>query len=157
MSSSFEPASFIDALTPNFGSVCTDLGSKIVRIAALSFACHQNVVVLQEVSKCSSPGFVGEALSRHVFECGSSLHQGVVELVADHTVCREGETLSANQAAVLRIFDVKMASFRMRLLACWSADGARSHRACRARAPTGCLLQECASQQLECVSQRCCH
>ena len=52
--------------------------------------------------------------------------QGVVELVADHTVCREGETLSANQAAVLRIFDVKMAAFRMRLLACWSADGARS-------------------------------
>ena len=58
-----------------------------------------------------------------------------MELLADHTVCREGEMLSANQAAVLRIFDVKMAAFRMRLLACWTADGARSRCACLA-----CLL-----------------
>ena len=47
-----------------------------------------------------------------------------MELLADHAVCREGETLGAHQAAVLRIFDVKMAAFRMRLLACWHADGA---------------------------------
>ncbi len=60
--------------------------------------------------------------------------QGVVELLADHTVCRDGETLSANQAAVLRIFDVKMAAFRLRLLACWHADGA----------PPPCLPQEAA-------------
>jgi len=54
----------------------------------------------------------------------------VVELLADHVVCREGETLSANQAAVLRIFDVKMAAFRMRLIACWQSDGKPS--ACQA-------------------------
>jgi hypothetical protein len=59
---------------------------------------------------------VGVVTWRHV--------QGVVELLADHAVCRDGETLSANQAAVLRIFDVKMAAFRLRLLACWHADGA---------------------------------
>lgn len=47
----------------------------------------------------------------------------MVELLADHVVCREGETLSANQAAALRIFDVKMAAFRMRLIACWQSDG----------------------------------
>ena len=46
-----------------------------------------------------------------------------MELLADHVVCREGETLSANQAAVLRVFDVKMAAFRMRLIACWQFDG----------------------------------
>ena len=54
----------------------------------------------------------------------SKLNKGVVELIADHVVCREGETLTPGQAALLRIFDVKMAAFTMKLLCCWQADGA---------------------------------
>lgn len=48
-----------------------------------------------------------------------------MELLADHVVCREGKPLDPNQAAVLRVFDVKMAAFKMKLLAMWSADGER--------------------------------
>ncbi|GBF93536.1 hypothetical protein Rsub_06256 [Raphidocelis subcapitata] len=51
------------------------------------------------------------------------LNKGVVELLADHTVCREGKALDPNQAALLRVFEVKMATFRFTLLAAWSADG----------------------------------
>jgi hypothetical protein len=38
-------------------------------------------------------------------------------------VCREGQALDPNQAALLRMFEVKMATFRFSLLAAWRADG----------------------------------
>ncbi len=72
------------------------------------------------------PNWVAKCQAQHSW----AEPQGVVELLADHVVCREGETLSANQAAVLRIFDVKMAAFRLRLIACWQSDGEPS--ACQA-------------------------
>mmetsp|Transcript_2074 Transcript_2074/g.6137 ORF Transcript_2074/g.6137 Transcript_2074/m.6137 type:complete len:241 (+) Transcript_2074:294-1016(+) len=53
----------------------------------------------------------------------SKLNKGVVEAVADYRVCSAGERLTANQAAVLRMFDVKMAVMKMQLLAAWSDDG----------------------------------
>lgn len=51
------------------------------------------------------------------------LNKGVVELLADHTVCREGQVLDPNQAGLLRMFEVKMATFKLTLLAAWSVDG----------------------------------
>eukprot|EP00891_Asterochloris_glomerata_P008702 jgi/Astpho2/8702/e_gw1.00128.58.1_t len=53
----------------------------------------------------------------------SRLNRGVVECVSEYTVCREGERLTPGQAALLRTFDVKMAAFKLRLLACWQAEG----------------------------------
>jgi hypothetical protein len=38
-------------------------------------------------------------------------------------VCRAGKVLDPNQAALLRVFGVKMATFRLTPLAWWSSDG----------------------------------
>ena len=49
--------------------------------------------------------------------------QGVVELVSDYVVCRTGDSLTSNQAALLRIFDVKMAAFKMHPIGYWLSEG----------------------------------
>ena len=38
-------------------------------------------------------------------------------------VCKEGQTLDSNQAAILKVFGVKMADFTLTLLGCWDAEG----------------------------------
>lgn len=48
------------------------------------------------------------------------LSKGVVELLADHVVCRRGQALDPNQAAVLRVFEVKSAACRLVPLARWT-------------------------------------
>jgi len=47
------------------------------------------------------------------------LNKGVVDLVTDFTLCTKGEALSPAQAALLRVFGVKMAVFRMKLVCKW--------------------------------------
>lgn len=39
-------------------------------------------------------------------------------------VCHEGQALDPNQAALLRVFEIKMATFRFTLLAAWADDEA---------------------------------
>ena len=56
--------------------------------------------------------------------------QGVVELVSDYVVCQKGGTLTSNQAALLRVFDVKMAAFRMYPVGCWLAEGVYTWQTC---------------------------
>jgi mRNA turnover protein 4 len=52
----------------------------------------------------------------------SKLVKGIVEVVSDYTVCRKGDVLKPNQAAILRMFDIKMATFKLRLLGVWKDD-----------------------------------
>jgi len=40
-------------------------------------------------------------------------------------VCRKGQLLDPNQAALLRVFGIKMATFRITPLAWWSSEGER--------------------------------
>jgi mRNA turnover protein 4 len=52
------------------------------------------------------------------------LRNGVVELLGEHTVCTEGQVLSAGAAQALRLLDVKLATFHMVLDSVWhAADG----------------------------------
>ena len=52
----------------------------------------------------------------------TKLVKGVVELVGDHTVCREGDKLGPDAAALLRIFGLKMATFRVRAVGVWEGE-----------------------------------
>jgi mRNA turnover protein 4 len=47
------------------------------------------------------------------------LNKGVVELLAEHTVCTAGHALTAGAAAVLKMLDIKLATFTMVLDSVW--------------------------------------
>ncbi|KAK6430459.1 mRNA turnover and ribosome assembly protein [Oleoguttula sp. CCFEE 5521] len=49
------------------------------------------------------------------------LDKGKVVLDADYTVCTEDEVLDSQQTAILKLFGVAMAEFRVRVVAHWSA------------------------------------
>lgn len=42
----------------------------------------------------------------------TSLKKGVVTLLADHTVCKEGDVLSSEQARILKLLGHKQATFK---------------------------------------------
>jgi mRNA turnover protein 4 len=48
------------------------------------------------------------------------LNRGVVELVADYTVCTDGEPVSPEASRILRLLGVRMAAFHLHLLCRWS-------------------------------------
>jgi len=49
----------------------------------------------------------------------SRLNKGVVELLAPHTVCEAGRPLGPGAAAVLKMLDLKLATFAMHLDSVW--------------------------------------
>lgn len=51
------------------------------------------------------------------------LNRGVVELLENHTVCKKGQKLSPDQAAILRTFQIRMSKFRMKPIAWWQKSG----------------------------------
>ena len=50
------------------------------------------------------------------------LDKGKVMLEQEYTVCKEGEELKSNQTALLKLFGVAMADFRIQVLAYWSGS-----------------------------------
>jgi len=53
----------------------------------------------------------------------TTLKRGIVNLIKEHVVCKEGELLSSNQAHLLKLLGKQQADFRLRMLAVWSNDG----------------------------------
>jgi len=53
----------------------------------------------------------------------TTLNKGVVTLIHEHTVCKEGDVLSSEQARILKLFGKQQAEFRLCMLAVWSNDG----------------------------------
>jgi mRNA turnover protein 4 len=49
----------------------------------------------------------------------TKLNRGVIELLADHVVCREGEHVSPQAAILLRLFGHELATFSIDLLCGW--------------------------------------
>jgi mRNA turnover protein 4 len=52
----------------------------------------------------------------------TKLDKGRVVLEGDYVVCKEGQTLDSNQTALLKMFGVDMAEFRVNVLAYWTAE-----------------------------------
>ena len=46
-----------------------------------------------------------------------------MELVSDFTVCKAGDSLTPNQAALLRAFEIKQAAFHITPICRWTAEG----------------------------------
>eukprot|EP00050_Salpingoeca_kvevrii_P011280 m.14208 g.14208 ORF g.14208 m.14208 type:complete len:220 (+) comp3350_c0_seq2:33-692(+) len=67
------------------------------------------------------------ALEPHLRKLGlpTALKKGVVTLLRDHTICTAGETLTPEQADLLKLFEVATAEFRLRLTAVWSKKGSK--------------------------------
>ncbi|XP_062821666.1 mRNA turnover protein 4 homolog [Anolis carolinensis] len=52
----------------------------------------------------------------------TALKKGVVTLLADHDVCKEGDVLTPEQARILKLFGYQMAEFRVTVRSVWSAE-----------------------------------
>jgi mRNA turnover protein 4 len=53
----------------------------------------------------------------------TKLEKGKVVLEAPYTVCKEGQVLNSHQTALLKLFGVAMADFRIELKAYYEASG----------------------------------
>lgn len=53
----------------------------------------------------------------------TSLKRGVITLTKEYKVCNEGDTLTPEQARLLKLFGHKMASFHISVESMWSNDG----------------------------------
>ena len=51
------------------------------------------------------------------------LQKGVVQLLGDYTLCKEGKTLDPNQSKLLKLFRIPMAKVKVKFDCCWTKDG----------------------------------
>ncbi|XP_042333963.1 mRNA turnover protein 4 homolog [Sceloporus undulatus] len=52
----------------------------------------------------------------------TALKKGVVTLIADHEVCKEGDVLTPEQARILKLFGYMMADFKVTIRSVWHAE-----------------------------------
>jgi len=62
------------------------------------------------------------SLEPHLRSLGmpTSLKKGVVTLIKNYTVCKEGQILTPEQARILKLLDIKMAEFRIIVDSVWT-------------------------------------
>ena len=53
------------------------------------------------------------------------LHDGKIKLLANHTVCAEGQTLTANQAQILKLMHIQMAKFEIAIQAVYDKESSK--------------------------------
>ena len=60
----------------------------------------------------------------------TELKKGVIHLMKDYRVCKQGEKLTAQQAQILKLFEYRHASFKIDIVAAWSKkrDGSADFR-----------------------------
>lgn len=65
------------------------------------------------------------SIEHHLRQLGmpTQLRDGKIHLLGDHTVCKEGQELSADAAQVLKLLDMKQAVFLMAVEAHWQKGG----------------------------------
>ncbi|KAK6024018.1 hypothetical protein OSTOST_10181 [Ostertagia ostertagi] len=57
----------------------------------------------------------------------TKLDKGAIVLYQDYDICKEGEPLTAEQAKVLKLFDHKLAEFKINIVSQWDKeDGYRN-------------------------------
>ncbi|ETW06686.1 hypothetical protein H310_02868 [Aphanomyces invadans] len=75
------------------------------------------------------PQFVGSMVeSLRQLGLPIDLKRGVIVLNNDHTICKEGATLTPEQAKLLVHFDKKLSTFNVELLSRWTSDGGKYER-----------------------------
>ncbi|KAM9859916.1 mRNA turnover protein 4 homolog [Aulostomus maculatus] len=52
----------------------------------------------------------------------TALKKGVVTLLKDHEVCKEGDILTPEQARILKLFGIEMAEFKVQIKCMWSSE-----------------------------------
>ncbi|XP_036602846.1 mRNA turnover protein 4 homolog [Trichosurus vulpecula] len=55
----------------------------------------------------------------------TALKKGVVTLISDYQVCKEGDVLTPEQARVLKLFGFEMAEFRVNIKYLWQAESGK--------------------------------
>ncbi|KAI1890506.1 hypothetical protein AGOR_G00154400 [Albula goreensis] len=52
----------------------------------------------------------------------TALKKGVVTLLKDHEVCKDGDMLTPEQARILKLFNIEMAEFKVRIKCMWNSE-----------------------------------
>ncbi|XP_029908140.1 mRNA turnover protein 4 homolog isoform X1 [Myripristis murdjan] len=52
----------------------------------------------------------------------TALKKGVVTLLSDHEVCKEGDILTPEQARILKLFGIEMAEFKVHIRCMWNSE-----------------------------------
>jgi len=65
------------------------------------------------------------SIEAHLRQLGlpTVLREGVIHLLGDHTVCKEGQDLSPDAAQILKLLEIKQARFLMTVEAHWKKGG----------------------------------